>query len=39
MKSQGIYVNGVSEELYREIKAQSARLGKTLGAENVIGKW
>jgi len=30
MKRQGIYVKGVSEELYREIKAQSARLGKTV---------
>jgi len=30
MKKQGIYVKGVSEELYREIKAQSAKLGKTV---------
>ncbi len=30
MKRQGIYIKGVSEELYREIKAQSAKLGKTV---------
>ena len=30
MTGQGIYVKGVSEELYREIKAQSARLGRTV---------
>jgi len=30
VKKQGIYVKGVNEELYREIKAQSARLGKTV---------
>jgi len=30
MAGQGIFVKGVSEDLYREIKAQSARLGKTV---------
>lgn len=30
MVGQGVYIKGVSEDLYREIKAQSARLGKTV---------
>jgi hypothetical protein len=30
MAKEGIYVKGVSEELYREVKAQSAKLGKTI---------
>ena len=30
MPKQGVYVKGVSQELHREIKAQSARLGKTI---------
>ena len=30
MARAGIYVKGVKEELYREVKAQSARLGKTV---------
>jgi len=30
MARAGIYVKGVKEEVYREVKAQSARLGKTV---------
>ena len=30
MTRAGIYVKGVKEELYREVKAQAARLGKTV---------
>jgi len=30
MPRAGIYVKGIKEELYREVKAQSARLGKTV---------
>jgi hypothetical protein len=30
MPKQGVYVKGVSQALHREIKAQSARLGKTV---------